>query len=55
MADEGVIPRAITDIFKIIEEKKIENPNTAYEVSVNFIELYGENIRNLLDESKEPT
>jgi Kinesin motor domain len=50
--DAGVIPRALTAIFANLEEKKQQQAKSGhdfeYQVSVQFLELYGEEIRDLL-------
>ena len=51
--DAGVIPRAMTAIFDSLKQKKERQSAEAtadldFEVSVQFIELYGEEIRDLL-------
>ena len=48
----GIIPRVITDIFQIVTTKEEENPNTTYKIQVQFLELYGEDIKDLLDHTK---
>ncbi|GBG31418.1 Kinesin-like protein KIN-4A [Hondaea fermentalgiana] len=45
----GVIPRAMSEIFDIIEEKKAANPGAEFYLRVQFLEIYGEDIRDLLD------
>ena len=44
--EKGIVPRSITDIFSAIEAKKM-HMNIA--VSVSFIEVYKEDVRDLLD------
>lgn len=51
--DAGVIPRAFADIFQSIQAKKLHLQQTGYgeleyQVSIQFLELYGESIRDLL-------
>lgn len=45
----GVIPRAMSEIFEIIEDKKAANPGAEFYLRVQFLEIYGEDIRDLLD------
>lgn len=58
MQDEhhaGVIPRAIQSLFDQLEEwkdkKTVENSKYEYEVRIQYLELYGEDIRDLLSMS----
>lgn len=48
----GIIPRVITSIFEIIEQKQVDDPNSTYKVQVQFLEIYGESIRDLLDHTR---
>jgi hypothetical protein len=47
---EGVIPLAICEVFRLIEEKKANDPNTVYEVEMSFVELNNNQFKNLLHE-----
>jgi hypothetical protein len=47
----GIIPRVIKSLFEIIELKE-EDSNSTYKVQVQFLEIYGEDIRDLLDQTK---
>lgn len=52
-AAAGIIPRVFQSIFTSLEEMKMESTNTntnlfEYQVSIQFLELYGEEIRDLL-------
>lgn len=53
--EEGIIPRVCNDIFQILENKraaeltKPETERIAYRVEVNFVEIYLERVRDLLD------
>ena len=52
-ADEssGIIPRALRDLFEVLEGSRLNPPKStayAYEVRLQFLELYGEEIRDLL-------
>ena len=46
--DVGVIPRAATSIFDRIAAKAEECPEIAFSVSVSYLELYREDLRDLL-------
>lgn len=49
---QGIIPRVIRHLFHAIEEKESQNANTSYKVQVSFMEIYGEDIRDLLDTTR---
>jgi kinesin family protein 4/21/27 len=60
LSQAGVIPRAIKDLFHTLEQlKKQRNSNNTtkeqytYEIRVQFLELYGEAIHDLLSSSKK--
>jgi hypothetical protein len=51
--DEGILPRSIHEIFRIIEDERAiarQNniPEPEYSLGVQFIEVYQDTIRNLL-------
>lgn len=48
----GIIPRVIQLLFDTILEKEVEDPRSSYKVHVQFLEIYGEDIRDLLDKTK---
>lgn len=48
----GIIPRVIKNLFDRIQQREDENPNHAYKVYVQFLEIYGEDIRDLLDQTR---
>lgn len=48
----GIIPRVITSIFDIMEQRELDDPNSTYKVQVQFLEIYGETIRDLLDHTR---
>lgn len=52
---KGIIPRAIDDIFAMIQEKKASTPIYEAEFRVSFLELYQENIRDLLNAGSTTT
>ena len=45
----GIIPRVIHDIFDIIKVRESEDLNSVYKIQVQFLEIYGEDIKDLLD------
>lgn len=48
----GIIPRFIKNLFHMIRQKEEEDPNHAFKVYVQFLEIYGEDIRDLLDQTR---
>ncbi len=46
----GIIPRVINDIFDLVKKK--EDDNSDYKIYVQYLELYGEDIKDLLDNTK---
>jgi len=50
--NEGIIPRVIKHLFNQVRRKEKEQPNCSHKVHVQFLEIYGEEIRDLLDQTK---
>lgn len=50
--NEGIIPRVIRHLFDQVRRREKEQPNCSYKVHVQFLEIYGEEIRDLLDQTK---
>ena len=48
----GIVPRVFDFIFEEIENRKRQSTFSEFEVKVQFLELYGDEIRDLLDSSK---
>ena len=48
----GIIPRVIHDLFDMMHQKEADDPTSTYRVHVQFLEIYGEDIRDLLDPTK---
>ena len=48
----GIIPRVIRNLFIMVGEREDENPNIHYKMHVQFLEIYGEDIKDLLDATK---
>ena len=48
-AAPGVIPRAISEIFTIIEETAASESDVFFYVRISYVELYNNNFRNLLE------
>lgn len=44
----GIIPRVIMHMFETIESKTLENPLYKAQLRIRFLEIYGEEIRDLL-------
>lgn len=60
--DYGIIPRAVNSIFQIISQIAVSSPvnshrshgpNKEYTVKVNFIEIYKEECKDLLDSTEK--
>lgn len=49
---QGIIPRSIEYLFAQISAKETRDPNCSYKVMAQFLEIYGEDIRDLLDITK---
>lgn len=49
---EGIIPRVIKQMFETVEVNEKENPCRSFKISVQFLEIYGDDIRDLLDPTK---
>ncbi|KAI8638882.1 hypothetical protein BD408DRAFT_446474 [Parasitella parasitica] len=45
---EGIVPRCIVDLFRNLEERSESNKEFQYEVYVSFLELYNEELIDLL-------
>ena len=45
---KGIVPRVADDLFNMITAKENENPLIMYRVSVQFLEIYGDEINDLL-------
>ena len=45
----GIIPRVIRNLFETIQTKENQDTNSTYRVRIQFLELYGEDLRDLLD------
>ena len=48
--NQGIIPRMVSTVFKKIEEAPVE---IEFTVNVSMIEIYMENINDLIDPSKK--
>eukprot|EP00937_MAST-01D_sp_MAST-1D-sp2_P000534 g534.t1 len=47
-AGSGIIPRAVQEIFAGVDKLRADDPGAAVEVTVSYLELYNEQIRDLL-------
>lgn len=45
---EGIVPRCIVDLFRNLEDKSVSDKDFKYEVYVSFLELYNEELIDLL-------
>jgi kinesin family protein 4/21/27 len=50
--NEGIIPRVINLLFDMVLEKESNDSQSSYKISVQFLEIYGEEIRDLLDKTR---
>jgi hypothetical protein len=48
-----VVPRVIKFMFKEISERKARNPGVEFMLRVSFVEIYGENIKDLIEPLSE--
>ncbi|KAI7858799.1 hypothetical protein BDC45DRAFT_497663 [Circinella umbellata] len=46
---QGIVPRFIRDLYERLEQKKATTPNYDYQVLVSFLELYNEDLVDLLN------
>jgi hypothetical protein len=49
--DYGIIPRVARHLFDNVQLQELDDINSTYRVRIQFLELYGEEIRDLLDPS----
>lgn len=47
--DYGIIPRVASHMFDNVQLKEVEDSNSTYRIRIQFLEIYGEEIRDLLD------
>ena len=47
--ERGIMPRAVSDLFKILQKKK----NKEFRIQVSYVEIYNEEIRDLLGNREE--
>lgn len=47
----GIVPRMVRDLFERIEAKKTEDPKLEFLITVSFLEIYKEQIKDLLNPS----
>jgi kinesin family protein 4/21/27 len=45
----GVIPRVLKDLFRTIDEEQRANKEAKFEVKVSFVEVYNEELKDLLN------
>mmetsp|Transcript_15064 Transcript_15064/g.33201 ORF Transcript_15064/g.33201 Transcript_15064/m.33201 type:complete len:1521 (-) Transcript_15064:165-4727(-) len=51
----GIIPRMIQNLFEEVRTRERDDPSSTYKIHVQFLEIYGEDIRDLLDQTKTST
>lgn len=47
----GIIPRVASHLFDNVQMQEAEDTNSTYRVRIQFLEIYGEEIRDLLEPS----
>ncbi|KAI9318100.1 hypothetical protein BX666DRAFT_2026500 [Dichotomocladium elegans] len=47
--DQGIVPRCIVELFQTMEERGRESPDFKYDIYVSFLELYNEELVDLLN------
>lgn len=47
--EQGIIPRVIEEMFATMARRREQEPGSVYRVSAQFLEIYGEEIKDLLD------
>ncbi|KAI9592457.1 hypothetical protein BDF19DRAFT_416176 [Syncephalis fuscata] len=48
----GIVPRTINDVFKTMNELKSQQPDSEFEIRVSFLELYNEDLVDLLSSDR---
>ncbi len=48
----GIIPRVIRKLFTMVRQKEQEDASSTYKIYVQFLEIYGEEMRDLLDHTR---
>nr|XP_022323498.1 kinesin-like protein KIF28P isoform X1 [Crassostrea virginica] len=51
--NKGIVPMFCDDVFKQIEAKKAEGDKTEFEITFSMLEIYNEQVRDLLDSSRQ--
>lgn len=46
--EQGIMPRAIRDLFMLTDKIQAENPNVFYFIEAQYVEIYNNKFRNLL-------
>ncbi|KAI9284931.1 hypothetical protein BC943DRAFT_352770 [Umbelopsis sp. AD052] len=47
--EQGIVPRFISDLYQQMEAQKSQSPDFQYQISVSFLELYNEDLIDLLN------
>lgn len=48
----GIIPRVIRTLFETVKRRESEDHTSTYKIQVQFLEIYGDDIKDLLDYTK---
>lgn len=49
----GIVPRLCTELFAVAQEKLDEDPTLTIKISMSFIEIYNEKVRDLLEKRRK--
>lgn len=44
----GIVPRVLSHLFREVEARVTDNPTLSFSLKVQFLELYGDDLRDLL-------
>lgn len=51
--NDGIVPRFTENLFKVLKNHKQQDQDKQYQVKVSFLELYNEDIIDLLNPKRE--
>ena len=51
----GIVPRAIQDLFERLQKARETEPDFHFDISVSFLELYNEELVDLLSPKERPS
>jgi kinesin family member 1 len=52
--DKGIIPLACEQLFKRVDDSRGKDPNVSYQITVTMLEIYNEQVRDLLTSKPPP-